>query len=373
MRLICPNCGAQYDVEDAVIPESGRNVQCSNCLHTWFKSGAGGSAASARQPSAASSGSAAAEPAPGQAPEPISDPQAADASGLESLDAGTMAPEPPAQEPENRSSASRAAPRVPRRLPEPDEYDDDGDNAPGGPPLAPARLAVARARALDPAVAEVLREEAARESRRRAQESSSLESQPDLGPAEPPHRDSRREARKSPPHTATPRARRPRQGNRRMTATRRPSRCVPERRWCRRHARAPRPPRAAARPAKERQDLLPDVEEINRTLRSARERRRTTPPRGPVLVPRQHSRFWRGFTLAFLVVVALVLPYIYAPQIAEAIPAAGPALENYRGADRGGAPLARCAGGCAAPGAAGIREHERLTARPSCRPCGGFL
>ena len=37
MRLTCPNCGAQYEVPEAVIPEAGRDVQCSNCGTTWFQ------------------------------------------------------------------------------------------------------------------------------------------------------------------------------------------------------------------------------------------------------------------------------------------------------------------------------------------------
>ena len=37
MRLICPNCDAQYEVPDEVIPTSGRDVQCSNCGQTWFQ------------------------------------------------------------------------------------------------------------------------------------------------------------------------------------------------------------------------------------------------------------------------------------------------------------------------------------------------
>lgn len=37
MRLICPNCGAQYEVSDDIVPENGRDVQCSNCGHTWFE------------------------------------------------------------------------------------------------------------------------------------------------------------------------------------------------------------------------------------------------------------------------------------------------------------------------------------------------
>lgn len=37
MRLICPKCNAQYDIADDVIPEGGRDVQCSSCSHTWFQ------------------------------------------------------------------------------------------------------------------------------------------------------------------------------------------------------------------------------------------------------------------------------------------------------------------------------------------------
>jgi predicted Zn finger-like uncharacterized protein len=37
MRLTCPNCTAQYEVEESVIPSSGRDVQCSACGHIWFQ------------------------------------------------------------------------------------------------------------------------------------------------------------------------------------------------------------------------------------------------------------------------------------------------------------------------------------------------
>ena len=37
MRLTCPNCQAQYEVDDSAIPEAGRDVQCSNCKQTWFQ------------------------------------------------------------------------------------------------------------------------------------------------------------------------------------------------------------------------------------------------------------------------------------------------------------------------------------------------
>ena len=41
MRLIYPNCDAEYQVDDAAIPDGGRDVQCSNCGHAWFQLPAG--------------------------------------------------------------------------------------------------------------------------------------------------------------------------------------------------------------------------------------------------------------------------------------------------------------------------------------------
>ena len=38
MLLLCPNCGAQYEVPEDHIPKKyGRDVQCSACNHTWFQ------------------------------------------------------------------------------------------------------------------------------------------------------------------------------------------------------------------------------------------------------------------------------------------------------------------------------------------------
>lgn len=39
MRITCPNCQAQYDIDPAMIPAAGRDVQCSNCAHTWLELG----------------------------------------------------------------------------------------------------------------------------------------------------------------------------------------------------------------------------------------------------------------------------------------------------------------------------------------------
>jgi len=37
MRLVCPQCAAQYEVDINAIPEDGRDVQCANCGNTWFQ------------------------------------------------------------------------------------------------------------------------------------------------------------------------------------------------------------------------------------------------------------------------------------------------------------------------------------------------
>lgn len=74
MRLICPNCGAQYDISNDAIPEGGRDVQCSSCAHTWFQT---------EKPVVA--GRSAADVMASPTPEPAPEPQ-----------------EPPAAEPERK-------------------------------------------------------------------------------------------------------------------------------------------------------------------------------------------------------------------------------------------------------------------------------
>lgn len=45
MRLICPRCGAQYEIDEAAIPVTGRDVECSACDHVWRATRAGAHAA----------------------------------------------------------------------------------------------------------------------------------------------------------------------------------------------------------------------------------------------------------------------------------------------------------------------------------------
>ena len=37
MRLICTECNAQYEIDAALLPDAGREVQCSSCGHVWFQ------------------------------------------------------------------------------------------------------------------------------------------------------------------------------------------------------------------------------------------------------------------------------------------------------------------------------------------------
>ena len=59
MRLTCPNCDAQYEIDDALVPSQGRDVECSACGQVWFQPGP---AAAAQTASPAAGPEAAARP-----------------------------------------------------------------------------------------------------------------------------------------------------------------------------------------------------------------------------------------------------------------------------------------------------------------------
>lgn len=137
MRLICPNCDAQYEVDDSAIPESGRDVQCSNCGQTWFQDAAGKE------------------------------------EELAQGDAGQHGPE-----------SELAADSTPKPTPDSESQlkpDIEPDIVPAETEEAVEDISLKR-QALDDAVLGILKEEAARETQARVGEGSSgLESQPDLG------------------------------------------------------------------------------------------------------------------------------------------------------------------------------------------------
>jgi len=85
-----------------------------------------------------------------------------------------------------------------------------------------------------------------------------------------------------------------------------------------------------------RRDLLPDIEEINSSLRKDSNRAAAddysyeTDPAEP-----RQSGFSRGFLIMILIAVALVLLYTYAAQISEMVPALGGVMDSYVGAVNG--------------------------------------
>lgn len=139
MRLTCPNCGAQYEIPDDVLPQSGRDVQCSNCGDTWFQ----------HHPD---------HPAEDEA---ATDQYTAD-TGHD--DSGREA------DPETDDAADTPGPDA-AGIDTDADTGTDMDTAPGP----------TQRRRLDPDVTSVLREEAEREARARARDSGSLETQPELG------------------------------------------------------------------------------------------------------------------------------------------------------------------------------------------------
>lgn len=241
MRLTCPHCDAQYEVDAAVIPEDGRDVQCSSCGHTWFQLSAAALVA-------------AEETAPAAADDGFDD-----VPDLDDLPA-----------------AETAA-------------------ATDAPDVAPAAPAAPKQRTLDDAVLNVLREEAERETTARQAEGSALEAQAEFGLAEaaPP----------APVVTeVAPAAAEPDEG-------------------------MPGDPLVARG---SRRELLPDIEEINSTLRATSERSGDPAARNvPETLRQRRSGFRRGFLSALSVMILALLPYVLADSLATRVPSIAPAVTGY--------------------------------------------
>ena len=268
MRLICPNCGAQYEVDAAMIPADGRDVQCSNCVTTWF------------QP------------------------------GKHDVDQAPAAARIPVD----------AVPEdVPAPIPAPTE------------PPQPRRQGTS-AGAL-----EIIRQEAAREARMRAAEA--LETQEEMPldmPADTAERG--RQARAQIAGLTRPEAEAP---TAKVEADLAPGAAPePEADAAPDLAPAPQPPtiapgkpaEAEADPTAQRRDLLPDIEEINSTLRPddvAREQNiaAVVETRRPTSPQRAGRRFGFGFVMAAVVIAAIA--YVTAGSLAQAVPDAAPVLTVY--------------------------------------------
>ena len=299
MRLICPNCDAQYEVPDEVMPAAGRDVQCSNCGQTWFQ----------HHPDN----------------EPLDDeedwPEEHEADPAPEPELPKTEPKPQKAEPRSgepdfpnlRAAAGGKAQKAPD--PEPEAS-------------APAAAAPAR-RELDPAVAEILRQEAAAEQEaRRRRQSEPLESQPELGldqdwpEREPDEEEVYDDEAEDSADGAAPRD---------MSAERR---AYEARVRMARMRGEPDPVDPEGPATGPRRNLLPDIEEINSTLRHERDsgtRAGPTPTAAqdaPTPEPRSGG-FMRGFVLMMALAAVLALVYAYAPQIAQNLPQADPYLSSY--------------------------------------------
>lgn len=243
MRIICPNCDAQYEVDDTAIPDGGRDVQCSNCGHAWFQD---------------------------------------KIDGQEAVTAALY------DDPEKEMT------EVPLAVDQIDE--EDAETAPE--PVVPKR-------SLDDAVLSVLREEAERELSARKAEAEALETQGDLGLPPPV----------SPMvGSSTERARRDEEAE--LSAAERRIKVL-------KGEQVPQPKAAA------RRDLLPDIEEINSTLRPSEPDPSHDVEALPDLSRKSAGGFRSGFTLVVLIAIIIVLVYVMAPKIVEQFPAAADAMAAY--------------------------------------------
>lgn len=267
MRLICPNCDAEYEVDALAIPEGGRDVQCSACGHGWYQ-----------MPS---------EPAAAQ--EDMAPPM--DALGVEDAEV----PPPPAVEPAATRVATQARPRPETAIPD----EADAAEPEDAPPLS---------RGLDESLLAVLREEAERETAARRAEAFETQSEMTLEPQPQPQP-------QSPPQLPAVQAQGPA-----VAALKKLARLRGE------------PEPKSADQARARKDLLPEIDEINSSLRAAGEARaidqgavaETLDQEGP-----QKSGFGAGFLTVVLLVILGAAIYVLAPVIAARVPALDGALQTY--------------------------------------------
>ena len=301
MRLICPNCNAQYEVSDAAIPPEGRDVQCSNCGHGWFH-------------------------APGvvAGPDPLARPPVTPTSWPEA------APPPAASLPEPPAPVD---PSFLRDAPLPEDEDDGPDEA---PPAAP--VVVPPRRSLDGSLLAVLREEALREAEQRRREALGIEAAGDAGPAAPPPvaepmpADTPAVTPVAEPAPADPPAATPAAVTQAAGATDPWPELRPRLQPIAEPAVLPEadpdpdPHPVGPRP---RRALLPDIEEINSTLRPADGH---SPAAEMVAghVPRPSRAAYRaGFMLMIVIALGIATLYVMAPRLAQEMPGAEPALRAF--------------------------------------------
>jgi predicted Zn finger-like uncharacterized protein len=267
MRLICPNCDAQYEVDATLIPDSGRDVQCADCGHVWF-----------------------------QVPQSATLPDAEEAE--QAIDTAALLGRQPAEDQRHAADPQpepRPAP-VADAGPEPDDEPD------------PQAL---RRHQMDESLLAVLREEAEREIRARAEEtaraaSRGLETQPDLGLDAAP-------ALRIRPRDPAP----PAGGLRPDTGPADDAATAPA-------------PALSATPRPARRELLPDIDQINSTLDASGATRKGGAPIGlPDTPERRRSGFRRGFVSVLVVAILAWGLYAQAERLTASLPQIAPLIEGY--------------------------------------------
>ena len=294
MRLICPNCAAQYEVAEDAIPESGRDVQCANCGDTWF------------QEHPAASFSQVATEDDTDAPEDVT-------PGFEAGADSDLT-----DEADHRPDAIF------------DRVDDDLDDPDAAEAMSP-QPAFAQTKT-DPSVLDILRSEALREASARDAEITGAESS----------------------ETATTRAAESSQ-KAADTATKRRIHFTPDAATDDdSHAAGykgtedddpdgdddleqvedlrvlPIPPRQARQESAAR--TLPDINELNSSLRSSHDKARGqdgTPAAKARARNHNNVKSREGFYLAVVLALLLVILYVLAAKIGTSMPAAQPYLDSY--------------------------------------------
>lgn len=294
MRLICPECGAQYEVAADAIPASGRDVQCSNCSHMWFQrpDGAPDEAANARYEGS------------GEAWDRRMD----DASDPSS-------PKVPVVEDDDEEADDLAAAEADRDEPGP-------EREPQADSISPPR---GTRSSVSPEVAEILREEAALEARARAAEArvsnvgvarpprlgAAGVAAPDAEPAESmPTDDAAGDA--SNPDLPLQERQRSEEARRRMARLRGDNAATTN---------------AAVSPSPaSRRSRLPDIEDVTSSLRSVHESGGAATPASQAAT---RSGFRLGLGSVLLVAAILALVYVNASRITVAMPGSAAVLGPY--------------------------------------------
>jgi len=183
---------------------------------------------------------------------------------------------------------------------------------------------------VSPAVAQILREEAAREAATRRAEAAALETQPDLG------LDRGRPSEMPPAYATEPAASEmvPESPRETMTRPFAESAVMPESQQAeearRRMARLRGEPVPGPAAGQSRREVFPDIEQINSTLRSTAERAVAESEISVAEVQTQRRGFRTAFSIVVVFALLLGLIYVLAAPIGEALPQLMPLLDAYR-------------------------------------------